>query len=66
VVKANAARDKVPELLLLRDKLEELMLIMRLAKEVKAFKSFDAYRHAVETVVLTVHINGLYYSGLGK
>jgi hypothetical protein len=51
VVKANAARDKVPELLLLRDKLEELMLIMRLAKEVKAFKSFDAYRHIVEMVV---------------
>lgn len=51
VVKANAARDKAPELLLLRDKLEELMLLMRLAKEVKAFKSFDAYRHIVEMVV---------------
>ena len=51
VVKANAVRDKAPELLLLRDKLEELLLLMRLAKEVKAFKSFDAYRHIVERVV---------------
>ena len=51
VVKANAARDKASALLLLRDKLEELILVMRLAKEVKAFKSFDAYRHTVEMVV---------------
>jgi len=51
VVKANAAQDKAPELLHLRDVLEELLLLMRLAKEVKAFKSFDAYRFSAESVV---------------
>ena len=38
-------------MLVLRERLEALLLVMRIAKEVKAFKSFDSYRHAAELVV---------------
>ncbi|MBY0578227.1 MAG: hypothetical protein K2P57_04180 [Burkholderiales bacterium] len=41
----------LPQLLGLRDLLEELLVILRLAKEVKAFKNFQACQHAVELVV---------------
>ena len=37
IVKANAARDKRAELLALRECLDELLILMRLAKEVQAF-----------------------------
>lgn len=51
IVKANAARDKQAELLVLRDRLEELLILMRLAKEVRAFKSFKSFQFVVEQVV---------------
>jgi len=51
IVKANAARDKPPELLVLRDRLEQLLILMRLAKEVRAFKSFQSFQFVVELVV---------------
>ena len=51
IVKANAARDKRPELLALRECLDELLILMRLAKEVKAFKSFSSFQFADEQVV---------------
>ena len=41
VVKANAARDKRPHLLALREALDELLITVRIAKEAKAFKSFS-------------------------
>ena len=50
VLRANNASDKVErsaELLVLRDRIEALLLAMRVAKEVKAFKSFAGYLHAV-------------------
>jgi len=53
VLRANNASDKVErsaELLVLRDRIEALLLAMRVAKEVKAFKSFAGYLHAVEQV----------------
>ena len=50
IVRANSAPDRLPELVRLRDRLESLLLTMRLAKEVKAFKSFQAYAFAVEQV----------------
>ena len=34
-----------------RDRLEELTLLVRLSKEVRAFKSFKSYQYAVEEVV---------------
>ena len=43
IVKANAARDKPPEFLALRERLEELLILMRLAKEVRAFKNFQSF-----------------------
>lgn len=51
IVKANSEADKLPALLGLRDRLEELTLAVRLAKEVRAFKSFKSYQYAVEEVV---------------
>lgn len=53
VLRANNAKDKTErsaELLVLRDRIEALLLAMRVAKEVKAFKSFAGYLHAVEQV----------------
>ncbi|HOW77682.1 MAG TPA: hypothetical protein P5102_17655, partial [Candidatus Competibacteraceae bacterium] len=50
IIQANSARDKQADLLRLRERLEALLVLMRLAKEVRAFKSFNAYVHAVEIV----------------
>ncbi len=50
VVRANAARERLPELLVLRERLDSLLLTMRLAMEVRAFKGFKAYSHMVEQV----------------
>ena len=51
VIRANAARERLPQLLELRADLEEVLVLLRLAKEVKAFKSFQSYQHAAELVV---------------
>jgi hypothetical protein len=50
IIQANSARDKQADLLRLRERLEALLVLMRLAKEVRAFKSFAAYVHVVEMV----------------
>ena len=42
VIRANAAHDRLPELLRLRADLEEVLVLLRLAKVVKAFKSFQS------------------------
>ncbi len=36
VIRANAARERLPQLLKLRDDLEAVLVLLRLAKEVKA------------------------------
>ncbi|HRH80231.1 MAG TPA: four helix bundle protein [Thiobacillaceae bacterium] len=51
VIRANSARERMPELIRLRDGLERVLVLLRLAKEVKAFRSFQAYQHAAELVV---------------
>lgn len=51
IVKANSSPDKLPRLLDLRERLEELMILIRLCKEVRAFKSFNSFQFAVEEVV---------------
>lgn len=48
MIQINNQHDKRPGLLQLRDHLEELLVLIRLAKEVQAFKSFKAYTHVVE------------------
>jgi hypothetical protein len=50
IIRANAQQDKVPMLLALRGQLDELFILIRLAKEVQAFKSFSAYQFTVEQV----------------
>ncbi|HNO14334.1 MAG TPA: four helix bundle protein [Accumulibacter sp.] len=50
VVRANGARERLPELLVLHERLDSLLLTMRLAMEVRAFKGFKAYAHMVEQV----------------
>lgn len=53
VLRANnaaAAAARSAELLVLRDLIDALLLTMRVAKEVKAFKSFTGYLFAVEQV----------------
>ncbi len=47
IMKANAVRDKRPHLLHLRECLDELLIIMRIAKEARAFKSFKSFQYAV-------------------
>ncbi len=51
IVAANSAQEKLPRLLTLRERLESLLILMRLCKEVKAFKSFKAFQFAIEQVV---------------
>jgi hypothetical protein len=43
IIRANPEHDKPPMLLVLRGQLDELFILIRLAKEVQAFKSFAAY-----------------------
>lgn len=53
VLRANNAttrEQRAAELLVLRERIDALLLAMRVAKEVKAFKSFAGYLHAVEQV----------------
>lgn len=44
VIRANAARERLPALLQLRDDLEAVLVLLRLAKEVKAFNIMPAPR----------------------
>ena len=50
IIRANAERDKAPKLIELRGQLDEQFILIRLAKEVQAFKSFSAYQFTVEQV----------------
>jgi len=50
VAQANSERDKAPHLKQLRVKLDELLILMRIAKEARAFKRFESYQHAVTLV----------------
>ncbi len=51
VVRANARRDKTPVLLELRERLEELKVVLRLCQDVKAFPNFNSFGYAIERVV---------------
>jgi hypothetical protein len=52
VVRANARRDKVPVLLELRERVEDLKVLVRLAHDAKALRSFKAFEHAITQVVV--------------
>jgi hypothetical protein len=51
VVRANSRADKVPRLLELREELEALKVVVRLAHDLKAFKSFRSFEHAIGLVI---------------
>jgi len=52
IVKANSAREKLPILHELRERLEELKVLIRISKESFAFKSFKSFQYAIEGTVL--------------
>jgi hypothetical protein len=54
---ASTLTTRILELRVLRDRIEALLLAMRVAKEVKAFKSFSGYLHAVEQVGVVARQN---------
>jgi len=49
--RANDAADKVPLLLQTREKLEDLKIVIRLCKDLKAFKNFNSYQFSINEVV---------------
>lgn len=51
IIKVNSEKDKINTLYRLRETIEELKVTIRVCKEVKAFKSFNAFKHAVEDVI---------------
>jgi hypothetical protein len=51
IVKANAATDKRVHLLALRERLDELLITVRIAKEARAFKRFAAFEHAIGLII---------------
>ena len=51
IIKANSDREKHVTLCVLRDTIEELKVTIRICKEVKAFKNFSAFKHAVEEAI---------------
>lgn len=60
VLRANQARDaaqRAAELLRLRESIDSLLLTLRVGKEVKAFRSFAGYLHAVEQVGVVARQN---------
>ncbi|MDD2661514.1 MAG: four helix bundle protein [Methylococcales bacterium] len=48
IIQANNLSDKTQGLMTLPNHLEETLLLIRIAKETRAFKSFNAYSHVVE------------------
>jgi hypothetical protein len=51
IIKANSSREKLPVLYELRERLEELKVLIRIAKEAQAFKGFKSFQHAIEGTV---------------
>ncbi|MCX5885282.1 MAG: four helix bundle protein [Proteobacteria bacterium] len=51
VIRANSERDKQTTLAILRDTIEDLKVTLRICKEVKAFKNFDSFQHAIEETI---------------
>ena len=51
IIKANSQRDKVGLLTELRDKCEEMKLLITIGKEIKAFRDFGQFQHAAGMAV---------------
>jgi len=50
VIRANSSRDRLPRLEVIRDRLEDLLVQMRIGKEVRAFRGLESYLHTVDLV----------------
>ena len=57
IAAVNGESNKQPGLVALRKQLDELLILVRLAKEVNAFRHFKAYQYAVEQVVAVCRQN---------
>ena len=66
IMKANAMRDKRPHLLALRECLDELLIVVRIAKAAKAFKNFKSFQYAIEQVVSVCRQNEGWLRSLKK
>jgi len=51
IAKANALKDKTPVLLKLREKIEELKILINICKELKAFRSLKSFEYAIKGAV---------------
>ncbi len=51
IVRANSQKEKLPELLKIRDRLEELKIRVKIAKEIKAFRSFRSFEYSIRGIV---------------
>lgn len=51
IIRANSQRDKTGALTELRDKCEELKLLITIGKELKAFRDFGQFQHAAGIAV---------------
>ena len=66
IAKANSSHEKLPLLLELRGHLDELLILIRLGKDVRAFKSFKSFQYAVEQVVLVSRQNEGWIKSVSK
>jgi hypothetical protein len=51
IIKTNSTVERLPLLFELRVRLEELKVLIRICKEVKAFKRFNSFVHAFDLVI---------------
>ena len=58
IIAANSKVEKLPLLVELREKLVRLQVLLRIAKEVRAFASFNSYAYASNLVVDLSRQNG--------
>ncbi len=66
IVESNSTADRLPCLLDLRERIEELIILVRLCKEVRAFKSFKSFQFAVEDINSVSRQNEGWIKSAGK
>ena len=51
IIEAKSSREKLPILYELRERLEEMKVLLRISKEAHAFKGFKSFQHAIEGII---------------
>jgi len=51
IIKANSMRDRRAMLLDVREKIEELKVLIKICKEIKAFRSFRSFEYSIRSVI---------------